>query len=324
MGIDTSNYTTSVAVVDENGCLLGEERQLLTVKSGNRGLRQSEAFYQHCFNLPVILEKLANSMPAIDLADISAIGVSTRPRNIEGSYMPVFKCGENFARFTGTTLKVPVFEFSHQEGHVKAITSFNKVGEKFITFHLSGGTNEVLKIQANPYNNCENQREMGIEIIGRTLDISMGQLIDRVGVLMELPFPAGPYMDQLALDFKEKIEKEDAKGTLHVKPIPVKGLDINVSGIETQLSRKVGEFSKEEIAATAFKSIVKALEKQVKLCQEQYPGWPIVFAGGVAKSQYIRDYFKDQVIFGQYSSDNAVGTALLCRDEYLKRENYGY
>ena len=307
MGIDTSNYTTSIAFVDLKGKVIFEHRKLLEVKKGQRGLRQSEAFYQHSFNLPEIL-KLSKGL--VDFKDVCAIGVSTRPRNLEGSYMPVFKCGENYANFTGDVLNIPVYNFSHQEGHVKAITSFNPVGDKFIAFHLSGGTNEVLKID----NNKENPNLMDIEIIGKTLDISMGQLIDRIGVLMGLPFPAGPYMDQLALDFLSNNKDEKL---LNIKPIKVKGLDINVSGIETQIGRKLEEGSHEKIACTVMEAIVKTLEKQVKICKEMYPERCIVFAGGVSKSQFIRNYFKDQVIFGKYSSDNGVGTAILCKDQYL-------
>ena len=311
MGIDTSNYTTSVAFVDGDGQVISEKGKLLTVKHGERGLRQSDAFYQHCFNLPEILEEAGHP---IDYDCVSAIGVSTRPRNVEGSYMPVFKCGENFARFTGTVLKVPVLEFSHQEGHVKAITSFNPVGDQFIAYHLSGGTNEILKI------NTDTDGEMTIDIIGKTLDISMGQLIDRVGVKLGLDFPAGQAMDQMALKYLEKLEKTKEKPQLTVKPIPLKGLDINVSGIETQLLRNESNYEKGEIAYVLFSKLVACLEKQIQICKSKYPELKIVFAGGVSKSRFLRKHLQDQVIFGKYSSDNAVGTALLARDKFVEEE----
>ena len=310
MGIDTSNYTTSVAFVDRDGNVLSEKRKLLTVKHGERGLRQSDAFYQHCFNLPDILKEAGQ---AIDFDCVKAIGVSTRPRNVEGSYMPVFKCGENFAEFTGTVLNVPIVKFSHQEGHVKAITSFNSVGNQFLAYHLSGGTNEILRI------NTMMDGEMTIEIIGKTLDISMGQLIDRVGVKLGFDFPAGQTMDQMALEYEEKL-KTNEKPQLTVKPIPIKGLDINVSGIETQLLRNGAKYEKEEIAYVLFSKLVACLEKQIKICKTQYPDLKIVFAGGVSKSEFLRKHLKDQVIFGQYSSDNAVGTALLARDRFVEGE----
>lgn len=310
MGIDTSNYTTSIAFVDEKGRVLSEHRELLKVPVGQRGLRQSDAFYQHCFNLPLLLE---SSKIEINFNDVTCVGVSTKPRNVEGSYMPVFKCGENFANFAATMMNVPVYNFSHQEGHIKAITAFNQVGDKFITFHLSGGTNEILKIN----NDTNFGSPMEISIEGKTLDISMGQLIDRVGVALELPFPAGPYMDKLALNFKENMQNFGIKEKLHIKSISLKGLDVNISGIETQITRNIKDFFKEEIAYVLFKKIVACLEKQVAICKEQYPDFPIVFAGGVSKSQFLREHLKDQVVFGQYSSDNAVGIALLAKEKFL-------
>lgn len=311
MGIDTSNYTTSVAFVDDLGQVIGQSGKLLAVNKGQRGLRQSEAFYQHCFNLPQILNDASSS---IDFKNIAAIGVSTKPRNVEGSYMPVFKCGENFARFAGTILHIPVLEFSHQEGHVKAITSFNPVGNDFIAYHLSGGTNEILKIKV------KTDGDMSIDIIGKTLDISMGQLIDRIGVKLGVNFPAGQTMDQLAIEFERKMQVEQIKPELRVKPIPLKGLDINVSGIETQLLRNEGNFEKGEIAYVLFKKILDCLEKQIKLCKEKYPTLKIVFAGGVSQSKFLREHLKDQVIFGKYGSDNAVGTALLAKDKFVGGE----
>ena len=91
-GIDTSNYTTSVAVFDGEHII--QNKKLLTVKKGERGLRQSDALFQHTVNLPVLISKLKSE---IGDADIEAFGVSNRPRNIEGSYMPCFLAGESAA-----------------------------------------------------------------------------------------------------------------------------------------------------------------------------------------------------------------------------------
>ena len=134
LGIDTSNYTTSVALVDENGNIISDKRKLLEVKKGSRGLRQSDAFFQHINNLPKLLtEAVAN----IDKRDIEAVAVSDRPRNVEGSYMPVFLAGIRFAETICGLLDIPIYRFSHQEGHIKAIEFSNRISDKFICFHLS-------------------------------------------------------------------------------------------------------------------------------------------------------------------------------------------
>ena len=95
LGIDTSNYTTSVAVYNsENGEML-QRKQLLPVKQGQLGLRQSDAVFHHTQQLHTLVEDIAKE---VDLSGVSALGVSTRPRPVDGSYMPCFTVGENTAR----------------------------------------------------------------------------------------------------------------------------------------------------------------------------------------------------------------------------------
>lgn len=293
LGIDTSNYTTSVALIDENGNILSDKRKLLEVKKGSRGLRQSDAFFQHINNLPKLLtEAVAN----IDKRDIKAVAVSDRPRNVEGSYMPVFLAGIRFAETICGFLDIPIYRFSHQEGHIKAIEFSNHISDEFICFHLSGGTTEILKT-------VKESGSLTSEIIGETLDISFGQLIDRVGVALEEQFPAGEAMDALAL---RKVDSD-----MKLTPIKISGLNINLSGIETQILKCKFANSKEEIAYKLFDEIAKCLEKLVDRCKEIYPGIDVIFAGGVSQSGFLQERLKSKVIFGKYGSDNALGIALL-------------
>ena len=94
LGIDTSCYTTSVAVLDRQGNLVDEVRRVLEVKPGKRGLAQSEMVFQHTRNLPELIEKIfyRHDMKII------GIGVSRQPRPIENSYMPAFLSGYGAAR----------------------------------------------------------------------------------------------------------------------------------------------------------------------------------------------------------------------------------
>lgn len=92
LGIDTSCYTTSVAVYDSSKGLMGEERIVLSVKEGRRGLSQSEMVFQHVKNLPVLLRRLSPL-----LQDLKGIGVSGFPRRRADSYMPAFLVGRGMA-----------------------------------------------------------------------------------------------------------------------------------------------------------------------------------------------------------------------------------
>ena len=88
VAFDTSNYTTSIAYFD--GVSGKNVSQLLPVKAGELGLRQSDAVFHHTQSLPELSGRLFSD---IDPEDITAIGVSTRPRAVEGSYMPCFTVG---------------------------------------------------------------------------------------------------------------------------------------------------------------------------------------------------------------------------------------
>ncbi|MEG0918506.1 MAG: hypothetical protein RSB99_04585 [Bacilli bacterium] len=297
LGIDTSNYTTSVAIINNQGQVISDKRIILDVPKGERGIRQSNAVFSHLKNLPQLFEEIFKT---INGKNIIGVSVSNRPRPIEGSYMPCFVPGLTLGKSIASLLDVPLYEFSHQEGHIEAIKHFSnlKNPNEFICFHLSGGTTEILKIKDN-----------NISIIGHTLDLSFGQLIDRIGVSLGLKFPAGKEMDNLALLNSVEIIK--------CKDINIKDLQINISGIESHFQRLIKENQsnlkeefKQMISNSLFTKILLCLQELVDQCKSNYQDLDIVFAGGVSESKYIRKNING-VIFGDFGADNAVGTALL-------------
>jgi N6-L-threonylcarbamoyladenine synthase len=243
----------------------------------------------------------------IDQSQICAVAVCDRPRPVEGSYMPVFRAGTAFGKSIASVLSVPLFTFSHQEGHIAAAAHNSEADmyEKMLAFHLSGGTCELLLVSLS---------ERKIEKLGGTKDISFGQVIDRLGVAVGLPFPSGAEMDRIAIDFALK------KSML--KPIPFDGLDINLSGIETQALRLIqsGQADKEAVCTSVFIEISKCLSIWSQSAVKETGYNKILFSGGVSASGYIRDKLRQllhtteiQTVFGDaaLSSDNAVGIALL-------------
>ena len=142
LALDTSNYTTSAAVFDgREGENVG---RLLQVRPGELGLRQSDALFQHVKQLPQLMEQLASQGR---LENIQAVGASTRPRAVEGSYMPCFLAGTSQAQCLAYTLGVPFFAFSHQQGHLAAAAwsagRLDLLEGPFLAWHLSGGTTEL-------------------------------------------------------------------------------------------------------------------------------------------------------------------------------------
>ena len=196
LGVDTSNYTTSLAVVDEKGSLVAENRRALQVAQGKKGLRQSEALFLHIQNLPKILGDITRSLPGWK-KNLRAIAVSTKPRPLEGSYMPVFIPGKSLGLSLASLLEIPYYSLSHQENHLWAGLHSAKgpKSNRFLALHLSGGTSECLDVSLT-----EKEFRFNVEVIGGSNDINAGQFIDRVGVALGLPFPAGPHLEQLALE----------------------------------------------------------------------------------------------------------------------------
>mgnify|MGYP004552925489 CR=1 FL=1 len=303
LGIDTSNYTTSAAAVDSFGNIVSDRRKLLKVKQGERGLRQSDALFQHIANLPEIIEKLKSDTAGYI---IKAVSVSSRPRPVEGSYMPVFNAGLSAGSMIASVLDVPLYRFSHQEGHIAAVRNYSRFKDKtkLLCCHLSGGTCEILSCTKD-----------GIEIVGGSLDISFGQLLDRTGVTLGLDFPCGKALDEAALGTFDSADI--------LTPIKVKDCLFNLSGIETQIMRAVADRDKNSdfslLIKNIFDRITICLAEAVNQASELTGICSVLLCGGVSASRYVRreiSRYIDRNIsyeFGtaELSSDNAVGTALL-------------
>lgn len=297
IGIDTSAYTTSIAAINQQGDVLLDWKRILKVPLGTRGLRQSDARIQHHQNL---IEMIAELEQVLDLNQIGAVAVSDKPRPVEGSYMPVFMDGVEYGAKLANRLNIPMFYFSHQEGHIEAIKYFSPLrkADRILCFHLSGGTSELLLFDKGI-----------IQIIGGSKDLAFGQLIDRVGVAMGMAFPAGEKMDQLAYGIEPC--------TSWLKPIPITGLEFNLSGIETQCQRRLIEgVLTEDLIPELFKHISNCLCKVSDEACKIYKLKEIIMVGGVSGSKTVRDYMSKNMkhgttLFGAFSSDNAVGIALL-------------
>ncbi len=299
LGFDTSNYTASAAWTD--GKTDKSERRILSVKSGERGIRQSEGVFQHVKLLPSLYEKLTAD---IDLNGVKAVGVSVKPRNVAGSYMPVFLVGEGFGKTAAATLGVPLYEFSHQDGHIMAgIYSggcFELLERDFLSVHISGGTTEILKSRYT-------MRAFKNEIIGGTKDISAGQFIDRVGVRLGLDFPAGKELERLA-----------AKADSAVKlPVSADGSFVSFSGVETKASRMADSVDKAALARGVLEAVANTLVRSINNAIKETGARDVLIVGGVASNAMIREALTknlDADVFfasAKYSSDNAVGTAYL-------------
>lgn len=307
LGIDTSNYTTSCAVFSSDGTII-QKKKLLPVKQGELGLRQSDAVFHHTVGLPELMKSLFSDFDG----SISAIGVSDAPRRAEGSYMPCFLAGVNAASCISSVSGMPLYRFSHQQGHIAAAVYSSGRSElferEFIAFHVSGGTTDCLLVKP------DKDDIIKVEMLASSLDLKAGQAVDRVGVMLGFPFPAGRFVDDLA-------QKSEKKYKLNIK---LKGADCCLSGVENKCRKMLedGE-KKEDICRYCIDYIISALEKMADYQLREKGSMPLLFAGGVMSSKVISSYFKNK--YGAYfaspefSSDNAAGTALLASMKYERQ-----
>ncbi len=303
LGIDTSNYTTSAAVYRPDGTGRNEGR-LLTVKEGELGLRQSDALFQHVRRLP---ERFAALKEAGWLEGIEAVGASTRPRAVEGSYMPCFLAGASQGKVLADTLNVPFFECSHQQGHIAAACwsagHMELMDSPMLAWHLSGGTTELLLVTPEGSN-------VKAECIGGTSDISAGQLIDRTGQKLNLNFPAGKAIDALA-------QESDSKERYKVR---LDGLRFSLSGMENKTAQMISKgIAPADVARFALNTLASAIRRTTDVALKEYPGLPVLCSGGVASNSLLRRVMSDAVFAEPaFSTDNAMGVAILT-DRYLRR-----
>ncbi len=303
IGLDTSCYTTSAAAVTTEGQVVASCRKLLPVPQGQRGLRQSEAVFIHVRQLPEQIEALSKHLTDCEIAAVCA---SARPRDDEASYMPVFHAGDAQGRSIAALLGVPCFSTTHQRGHVAAASVDSGIAPgDLLAVHLSGGTTEILALTDDR-----------LTLLGGTLDLHAGQVVDRVGVAMGLPFPAGPYLEKLAVQGKSQA----------LLPVSMAdgNLNCHLSGAETQVQRWLaqGKMSNEDVAREVYDLLARTLTRMVIAASNKTGIHQVLMAGGVASSSLFRTLVTERirrrdpsmhVCFGkpEYSGDNAVGVALI-------------
>ena len=303
LGIDTSNYATSLAVFDTNaGEVVCDCKKFLPVKPGQMGLRQSDALFHHTCALPPMLAELGNR---VDLTRVEAVGVSAKPRPVEGSYMPCFLAGVNAASAFALARNLPLLQTTHQQGHIAAALfatgEISLFTQEVLVFHVSGGTTDLLLCQGAD----------AIAPLGTSSDLYAGQAVDRLGVKLGFPFPAGTYVSEQAAQCPDKIRPK----------VSVRGMECSLSGLENQCARLLQEGKTVAyVCKYCLLCIGETLVRMADAALREHPGLPVVFAGGVMSSELIKTYVMHRVpgahfVPGKFASDNAIGISVLAAKE---------
>ena len=305
LGIDTSNYATSLAVYNSAGEVVCDKKQFLPVKAGQLGLRQSEALFHHTQALPGLLQALGQQA---DLTRIGAVGVSARPRPEQGSYMPCFLAGVSAAAAFAAARGIPLIETTHQQGHAAAALFATGrpelLEQRVLLFHISGGTTDLLL--------CDAVRT--ITLLGTSSDLYAGQAVDRLGVRLGFAFPAGAQVSRLAAECPEEIRGKAS----------VREMTCSLSGLENQCDALLKKgFDAAYVCKYCLCCVGETVVRMASAASGQYPGLPVVCAGGVMSSDVIRAYVQKRLpdvcfVPGRFSSDNAIGVAILAAREAVR------
>ena len=304
IGFDTSNYRTSVAAVTLDGEILVNHRVLLPVSDGERGLRQSEAVFAHVKQIRAGGEGLRKALRGVRIA---AVAASTKPRDGEESYMPVFQVGHTAGSLLADALDVPFYETTHQRGHLAAALFGTgcEHRDRLLAVHLSGGTTDLLALEKD-----------AVRQIGGSADLHAGQLVDRAGVEMGLPFPSGEALEALA-------ERGRSEGRLGCS-LEKGDLVCHLSGAETRARQwlREGSLSREDIAREIYDFLARTLVRMLRAGAAATGIREALVTGGVASSALLRRLLAErkektrgcpELVFGRpdMSGDNAVGVALI-------------
>jgi len=311
-GLDTSNYRTSAAIVSLAGETLLNRRILLPVSDGERGLRQSDAVFIHLRQLTAMEEALREAAEQGIIP--AAVAVSDRPRDGQDSYMPVFQAGLTAASFLAASLNIPLYRTTHQRGHLAAAARGGplEAADHYLALHLSGGTTDLLAV-----------RRDSVTRLGGSLDLHAGQLVDRVGVALGLPFPAGPALELLA-------EAGKSSGRLGVS-MEGKDLFCHLSGAESQAQRWIHQkaLAREDLAREVYDLLARTTARLIAAGVKETGETGVLVTGGIASSPLFRRLLRRRLegtrprlspVFGdpELSGDNAVGIALIGRGKYLE------
>ena len=224
--------------------------------------------------------------------------------------MPVFLVGAGYARMAAALYRIPYYETSHQQGHVRAaqVGTGLPLEQPLLVFHLSGGTTELLHVENG-----------SVCVVCETGDLHAGQLVDRIGVALGLPFPAGPMLEKLAV-------QGEAQARV---PVSVQGNVCHLSGAERQLMglMEKGTLSKQDLAAEVYSFLARTIQRMIGEGVRRTGIQTALLAGGVASSALLRRLLDARMAARQrtvrlhyadpsLAGDNAVGVALLGQERY--------
>jgi N6-L-threonylcarbamoyladenine synthase len=300
LGIESTAHTFGIGIVDgKSGKIEINERISYKPKEG---IIPAECASFLRENAKGVLESVEKKS---DLDKMDIISVSAGP-----GLPPSLSIGLDFARSLAKKLGRPLFGVNHCRAHIDVGTFLTGAKDPVILY-VSGGNTQVL------YDNN------GYKVLGETQDIGLGNAIDKLGRAMDLKFPAGPKMEELA-----------KKGNFILLPYSVKGMDMNFSGILSDSVRRLEGAKQEELEQTqadisfsfqeiCFSMLTEVTERAMAAMNKK----ELLLVGGVAQNTRLQEMLKTMceercsklyVVPKAYAGDNGAMIAVSALLNYEK------
>jgi len=277
LGIETSCDETAIAIYDSEHGIIGESvYSQIKMHAQYGGVVPELASRDHCVK---IVDVLNEALGDIDIKSIDQIAYTSGP-----GLLGALLIGESFAQGLSTALKVPLIPINHLEGHLMSpIMEFPEIQTPYISLLVSGGHSMIVDV-----------KERGeYEILGQSQDDAVGEAFDKVGKLLDLPYPGGPHIEKLALQGNSKAY-DFPRPMMHSD-----NLDLSFSGLKTSVLYTVRNIDnltdqiKADIAASFQQAVIEVLSKKIKKAVEISGRTEVIIAGGVAANKALRSAIKD-------------------------------
>ena len=262
LGIEGTAHTLGIGIVNGNGEVLANLRAMIKPEKG--GIHPREAANHHAEKAPAMLRE-AMKVAGIGPEEITLVAFSQGP-----GLGPCLRTAATAARAVSVSLGVPIIGVNHCIAHLE-IGRLVTDAEDPVLLYASGGNTQVIAFNEGRY-----------RVFGETLDIGIGNMLDKFGREVGLPFPAGPVLEKLALE---------SKGELIGLPYSVKGMDVAFSGLLTAAlneRKRKGERIEDvaySIQETAFAMLTEVTERAMAhLGREE-----VLLGGGVARNRRLRE-----------------------------------
>ncbi|MEM3272530.1 MAG: bifunctional N(6)-L-threonylcarbamoyladenine synthase/serine/threonine protein kinase [Thermoplasmatales archaeon] len=270
LGIESTAHTASVGIVEE-GKIIDFISDSYKPEKG--GINPREAASHHMRSFPKILTSLLENN-RIDIKEIDRVAVATGP-----GLGPALKTGVELARYISIRYDKEIVPVNHGVAHLEVARSMSGFKNPLFLY-VSGGNTQIEIIGNGKYS-----------ILGETLDIGVGNFLDKLARDMGIPFPGAPKLEQLALKGREIFDS----------PYTIRGMDVAYSGLYTHLRNLIGKKDEADIAFNAQEYAFTALAEIVERGMAHFGLEEFTITGGVARNRRLRQILQEMAQLRGYS-----------------------